>query len=60
MADRARLPTAVLALAAMTCRPGAPRLNADELAAHLASLSGWRDGGDRIDRTFAFTNAIVW
>jgi len=68
-ADRPRLPTTVLALAAMTCRPGAPRLNADELAAHLQALAGWRDAGDRIERTFefhdyhqtmAFVNALAW
>ena len=68
-ADRPRLPTTVLALAAMTCRPGAPRLNADELASHLQALAGWRDAGDRIERTFefhdyhqtmAFVNALAW
>ena len=69
MSDRTRLSTAVLALAAMTCRTGAPRLNADELGAHLANLTGWRNSGDRIDRTFAFAdyhqtmafvNALAW
>ena len=38
--DRPRPSTKLLALAAMTCRPGPPRLNADELETHLATLSG--------------------
>ena len=67
--ERARLSTALLALASMTCRPGAPRLNADELAAHLATLAGWSHAGDRIEKTFAFAdyhqtmafvNALAW
>ena len=67
--DRTRLPTTVLALAAMTSRTGAPRLNADELAAHLQALAEWRNTGDRIERTFkfsdyhqtmAFVNALAW
>jgi 4a-hydroxytetrahydrobiopterin dehydratase len=66
---RARLSTALLALAAMACRPGAPRLAADELAAHLATLTGWVQAGDRIEKTFrfadyhqtlAFVNALAW
>jgi len=69
MSERARLSSALLALASMTCRPGAPRLGADELAAHLGTLSGWNDEGDRIERTFAFAdyhqtlafvNALAW
>ena len=69
MTTAARLPTAVLALAAMTCRPGAPRLNADELAAHVANLAGWTIAGDRIEKTYpfpdyhqtmAFVNALAW
>ena len=64
-----RLPTQLLALASMSCRPGAPRLNADELAAHLATLDGWVLAGDRIEKTFrfadyhqtmAFVNALAW
>jgi len=67
--ERARLSTQLLALASMTCRPGAPRLNADELAAHLATLAGWALAGDRIEKTFrfadyhqtmAFVNALAW
>lgn len=69
MSERALLSSAVLALASMTCRPGAPRLGADELAAHLATLSAWKDEGGRIVRTFTFTdyyqtmafvNALAW
>ena len=64
-----RLPTQLLALASMACRPGAPRLHADELAAHLATLAGWALAGDRIEKTFrfadyhqtmAFVNALAW
>jgi len=67
--DHPRLSTKLLALAAMTCRPGPPRLNADELATHLATLSGWTLRGDRIEKTFsfgnyyetmAFVNALAW
>jgi len=67
--DRPRLPTALLALAAMTCRPAAPRLNADELSAHLAHFADWTLAGDRIEKSFAFAdyhqtmafvNALAW
>jgi len=69
MSERARPSTALLALASMTCRPHAPRLNADELAAHLATLAGWAHTAERIERTFAFAdyhqtmafvNALAW
>jgi len=67
--DRASLDTRTLALAAMRCRAGAPRLGADELAAHLASLPGWRVAGSTIVKQFAFAdyhetmafvNALAW
>ena len=67
--ERVRLSTQLLALASMTCRPGAPRLNADELTTHLATLSGWPLAGDRIEKAFrfgdyhqtmAFVNALAW
>jgi 4a-hydroxytetrahydrobiopterin dehydratase len=67
--DRARPSTKLLALAAMACREGAPRLGADELAAHLAALPAWSLEGDRIEKTFqfanyyetiAFVNALAW
>ncbi len=63
------LDTAVHALAAMHCRGGAPRLAADELAAHVATLRGWSLAGDRISKEFtfdnyhatiAFVNALAW
>ena len=63
------LHTKVLALAAMHCRGGAPRLAADELAEHVATLSGWKMDGERITREFAFgnyhetiafVNALAW
>ena len=61
--------TRTLALAAMRCRPDAPRLAADELAGHVATLSGWEAGADGLARTFTFpdfastigfVNAIAW
>lgn len=48
------LSTHTLALAAMHCRPGAPRLGHDELAAHAANLPGWQVVGDTLAKTFAF------
>lgn len=50
------LSTPTLALAAMHCRPGAPRLGHDELTAHLANLPGWQVAGAAIAKTFAFAN----
>lgn len=43
-----------LALAAMHCRPGAPRLGHDELTAHMTHLPGWKAASDAIARTYAF------
>lgn len=43
-----------LALAAMQCRPGAPRLGHDELAGHLANLPGWSFAAAAIAKTFSF------
>ena len=68
-AARPDLDTRLLALASMRCRPGAPRLGADDLAAHVATLRGWALDGDRIVKTFtfadyhetiAFVNALAW
>jgi 4a-hydroxytetrahydrobiopterin dehydratase len=56
MTDRAQLTTATLALASMHCRNGAPRLAADELATHLASLPGWRATPTAIVKEFRFAN----
>ncbi len=63
-------PTAgAAALAAVRCRPGAPRLSAEELAAHVAALPGWASDGAGIEKTFAFAdwpqtiafvNALAW
>ena len=44
------------ALAAMDCRPGRERLADDELRLRLASLLGWTHAGDRIEKTFRFTD----
>ena len=61
--------TRLLALAAMNCRSGAPRLGTDELAGHAATLNGWIVQPDRIVKVFefpdfhatmAFVNAIAW
>jgi 4a-hydroxytetrahydrobiopterin dehydratase len=66
---RNELDTKTLALAAMHCRAGAPQLSADELAAHVASLPGWTNAGERIVKeyavanyyeTMAFVNALAW
>lgn len=63
------LGTRLLALASMRCRRGAPRLSADELAAHLVTLVGWTEAADGIVRaypfanyheTIAFVNALAW
>lgn len=50
------LSTHTLALAAMHCRPGAPRLGHDELVAHVANLPGWTVAGETIGKTFTFAN----
>ena len=55
-AERRELDTKTLALAAMRCRAGAPRLSADELAAHVAALPGWTSANDQIVKEFKFTN----
>ena len=66
---RRDLETKTLALAAMRCRAGAPRLAADELAAHVADVARLDDTGDRIVKEFpfanyhetmAFVNALAW
>lgn len=63
------LSTSTRALAAMQCRPGAPRLGHDELAAHLANLCGWTLARDTLRKTFdfdgypatvAFVNAVAF
>lgn len=68
-AQRQNLDTKLLALAAMRCRPGAPRLGADELAALAATLAGWSAAADRLVKAFAFddyhatlafVNAVAW
>jgi 4a-hydroxytetrahydrobiopterin dehydratase len=48
--------TRLLALAAMRCRAGAPRLAEDELRAHLATLGDWTLRDNRIEKAFAFAN----
>lgn len=59
----------LLALASMHCRGGAPGLATDELAAHVATLPGWRFGDGRIEKAFlfanyhetiAFVNSLAW
>jgi 4a-hydroxytetrahydrobiopterin dehydratase len=48
--------TSLNALAAMHCRPGAPKLSAQELAGLRALLAGWNVGAERLDKTFRFAN----
>ncbi len=64
-----KLNTRLLALASMQCRAGAPRLSADELAAHVGTLTGWQAVGETIVKEFpfknyyetmAFVNALAW
>jgi len=59
----------LLALAAMSCREGAPKLTAEEHGTHMATLTGWQFNNDRIEKTFsfanyyetmAFVNALAW
>lgn len=44
------------ALAARTCRHGAPRLDDAELAAHLRVLPGWSRTADAIAKEFRFSD----
>jgi len=47
---------ALIALAAQHCVPDAPKLASDELRKPLASLSGWKHVGSRIEKTFKFAD----
>ena len=47
---------AVQALASRHCRAGAPRLGDDEVKKQLAALTGWRNAGGRLEKTFLFAN----
>ena len=44
------------ALAALDCRPGAPRLSPDELKIRQKALPGWQYADDRLTKTFSFAN----
>ena len=48
--------TRLLALAAMRCHAGAPRLTGEELREHLSVLTGWSSADNAIEKTFAFAN----
>ena len=48
--------TKLLALAAMRCRAGAPRLSHDELREHMSVLAGWASANNGIEKTFPFEN----
>ena len=52
-ADAAHGPAA---LAAMHCRPDAPKQDGVELIAMLSALPGWTHVGNRIERTFRFAD----
>ena len=65
----AALPASLAALGAWRCRPGAPRVAAEELAQLLRLLPQWRPDGLGIvrefrfagyDETMAFVNALAW
>jgi 4a-hydroxytetrahydrobiopterin dehydratase len=47
---------ALAALAALTCRPGAPRLTDAELGMHLVALPGWSRAGAAIVKEFRFAD----
>ena len=62
-------PSSLAALAAQACAPGAARLPETEITATLTLLPGWSHVGDRIaktyrftdyHRTLAFVNAVGW
>ncbi len=68
-AKPAPLSDAALALAAQHCKAGAKRLAADDLAAHLRTLTGWKQTDGTIEKTYAFAdfhatigfvNALAW
>jgi len=44
------------ALSSMDCRPGAPRLSADEVSNRQRALPGWDFSDDRLTKTFSFGN----
>jgi 4a-hydroxytetrahydrobiopterin dehydratase len=44
------------ALSALACRPGAPRLSAQELEQKIKALPGWESSDHRITKTFPFAN----
>ena len=44
------------ALAALDCRPGAPRLSSDELKTLQKALPGWDHADDRLTKTLHFAN----
>ena len=55
--DRQNRPSdALLALAALPCKPGAAKLGDAALSAHLETLAGWSRIGNRIEKTFGFAN----
>ena len=48
--------SALLALAALHCRPDAPKLGGAKLRDRLACLPGWTHADDRIEKTFRFAD----
>ena len=44
------------ALSQQSCRAGAPRLTANDLAQRLRALAGWSHSDDRLSKTFQFAN----
>jgi 4a-hydroxytetrahydrobiopterin dehydratase len=48
--------TDLVALSALDCRPGAPRLSPDELEQRRKALLGWDYADSRLTKTFRFAN----
>ena len=47
---------ALSALAALRCRPNAPKLGGAELREQLACLAGWHHVANRVEKTFRFAD----
>jgi 4a-hydroxytetrahydrobiopterin dehydratase len=69
MTAEPNVPSGASDLASLHCRAGAPQLAAADLASALQALSGWKQAGERIERSFSFpdfhatigfVNALAW
>ena len=50
------MPPELAALAALSCRAGAPQLPVTEVAQHLKALPAWEYADSRLSKTFRFAN----